>query len=221
MPETRKNEVSAVAALDEPNRRRLYDHVVRQPVPVSRDDAAAALNLPRATAAFHLDRLVQEGLLVVTYERRTGRTGPGAGRPAKLYRRSERQVAVTIPQRRYDLAGQLLAAAMEDAERTGESPRSALRRHAFEEGRRAAATEETVRGALEAHGYEPRPAGTGLIMANCPFHTLAQRHTQLVCEMNLHLIEGLLRGLDATALRARLVPAPPHCCVRVDGTAVT
>src|SRR5918998_3133060 len=90
-------QVSAVAALDDPTRRRLYDYVVRQPVPVSRDDAVAVLGLPRTTAAFHLDRLVDEGLLEAVYQRRTGRTGPGAGRPAKLYRRSDQHVAVSLP----------------------------------------------------------------------------------------------------------------------------
>ncbi|HWR49068.1 MAG TPA: helix-turn-helix domain-containing protein, partial [Pseudonocardiaceae bacterium] len=81
--ESREAQISAIAALDEPTRRRLYDYVVRQPAPVSRDDAAAILELPRTTVAFHLDRLVDEDLLDVIYERRTGRTGPGAGRPAK------------------------------------------------------------------------------------------------------------------------------------------
>src|SRR5947199_10787376 len=109
------DQVAAVAALDEPTRRRLYDHVVRQPAPVSRDEVVAALQIPRATVAFHLDKLVSEQLLDVTYERRTGRGGPGAGRPTKLYRRSERQVAVSLPERRYELAGRLLAAAIEES----------------------------------------------------------------------------------------------------------
>ena len=109
----RDAQVAAVAALAEPTRRRLYEHVVRQPHPVSRDEAAAARWACRvATAAFHLDRLVADGLLDVHYERRTGRTGPGAGRPAKLYRRAECAVAVSLPERHYDLAGDLLAAAM-------------------------------------------------------------------------------------------------------------
>src|SRR5919206_2043906 len=114
--------VAAVAALAEPTRRRVYDHVVRQPRPVSRDDAAAALALPRATAAFHLDRLVADGLLDACFERRTGRTGPGAGRPAKLYQRGACAVTVSLPERRYDLAGELLADALAEAAGSGESP---------------------------------------------------------------------------------------------------
>jgi len=107
------DDVAAIAALGEPTRRRLYAYVVRRPEPVTRDEVAAALRIPRATVAFHLDKLVAEELLSVTFERRTDRAGPGAGRPAKLYRRSDRQVAVTLPERRYELAGHLLAAALE------------------------------------------------------------------------------------------------------------
>lgn len=215
MPTT---DAAAVAALEEPNRRRLYDHVVRQPVPVSRDEAAAALGLPRATVAFHLDRLVQEGLLDVTYERRTGRSGPGAGRPAKLYRRSARQVAVSLPERRYDLAAQLLAATVEDADRSGDSPRAVLGRHAYDLGHRLGSSASDMVEVLEANGYEPRPDDGGLVLANCPFHTLAKEHTEIVCEMNLCLLTGVLDGLGTAGMRASLTPAPPLCCVRLEST---
>lgn len=217
--------VSAVSALDEPNRRRLYDHVARQPDPVSRDDAAAALRMPRATVAFHLDRLVDEGLLEVSYQRRTGRTGPGAGRTAKLYRRSQRQVGVSLPERRYDLAARLLAAAFTEAERTGQAPRTALEQIAHDQGRELAApattendssdSHATVLTILEAHGFEPRAHDTDVVLVNCPFHTLAQEHTELVCGMNLHLLNGLLDALGHTGLSARLAPGPDHCCVRL------
>ena len=218
-------QISAVAALDEPTRRRLYDYVVRQPEPVSRDDAAAALELPRTTAAFHLDRLVDEGLLDVVYQRLTGRTGPGAGRPAKLYRRSDQHVAVSLPQRRYDLAGQLLAAALTDAEHSGDPPRATLDQRANQLGKelgeaaRSAAddrdTRDTALRVLQAHGFEPRIQGDDVTLANCPFHTLAQQYTELVCGMNLRLLEGLLDGLATTGLTAHLDPTPPNCCVRL------
>src|SRR5215218_8360021 len=135
----RSAQVAAVAALAEPTRRRLYEHVVRQPGPVSRDDVAGALGLARATAAFHLDRLVADGLLDIHFERRSGRTGPGAGRPAKLYRRSDVALEVSLPERHYDLAGELLAAAMVEAERSGEPPRAVLERCAFRRGQELAA----------------------------------------------------------------------------------
>ncbi len=226
--QSREAQISAVAALDEPTRRQLYDYLVRQPDPVSRDEAAAALELPRTTAAFHLDRLVDEKLLDVTYQRRTGRTGPGAGRPAKLYQRSQQHVTVSLPQRRYDLAGQLLSSALEHAEDSGDSPRAILGQRAYQLGKQLGETARNTTGnhgtrdtalqVLEEHGFEPRVEGDDIRLANCPFHTLAQAHTQLVCGMNLSLLSGLLDGLAPTGLTAHLVPNPPHCCVRLEPT---
>ncbi|MGW3958962.1 helix-turn-helix transcriptional regulator [Amycolatopsis sp. NPDC005003] len=207
--------LAAVAALDEPTRRRLYEYVVRRPEPVSRDDVAAALGVPRATVAFHLDRLVEEQLLAVGHERRTGRSGPGAGRPAKLYRRSDRQVSVSLPERQYELAGGLLAAAVEEADETGGRPREILTRRARERGASLAAGGQDIVAALEENGFEPRIDGGEVLLANCPFHRLAQAHTRLVCEMNLGLVEGMLAGVGESRLRARLDPQPQACCVRL------
>ena len=105
--------VTKLGALADPVRRALYRFVADQPGAVSRDQAADGIDVPRHTAKFHLDRLVDEGLLVTEFRRLTGRSGPGAGRPAKLYRRSRKEVAVSLPSRRYDLAGDVLADAVE------------------------------------------------------------------------------------------------------------
>ena len=207
--------LAAVAALDEPTRRRLYEYVVRRPEPVSRDDVATALSVPRGTVAFHLDRLVDLGLLAVGYERRTGRSGPGAGRPAKVYRRADRQVSVSLPERQYELAGQLLAAAVEEADETGCSPREILSRRAREQGAELAAGATEIIGTLEEHGFEPRAEGGEVLLGNCPFHRLARTHPRLVCEMNLGLVEGMLAGAGEHGRRARLDPKPGFCCVRV------
>jgi predicted ArsR family transcriptional regulator len=215
MHEPQAGALAAVAALDEPTRRRLYEYVVRRPEPVSRDDVAAALSVPRATVAFHLDRLVDERLLAVGHERRTGRSGPGAGRPAKLYRRSDRQVSVSLPERQYELAGQLLATAVEEAGETGGSPREILGQRARERGAELAAGAADILGALEEHGFEPRGEGGEVLLGNCPFHRLARTHTRLVCEMNLGLVEGMLAGTGEGGLRARLDPHPGFCCVRL------
>lgn len=219
-------DVSAVASLDEPTRRRVYDHVGGQAAPVSRDDVAVALDVPRRTAAFHLDRLAELGLLAVSYERRTGRSGPGAGRPAKLYQRSTRDVAVSLPPRDYDLAGRLLAGAMAHAQQTGERPREVLDRQAHDLGR-AMARERSggpadrraisvLMGLLADHGFEPRSAAGDIVLHNCPFHALAQEQAELVCGMNLHLLAGVLEGLGTTGLQACLEPGRSGCCVRLE-----
>lgn len=197
---------------------------MRQPEAVSRDEAAAAVGAPRSTAAFHLDRLVDEGLLEAVYQRRSGRSGPGAGRPAKLYTRSGRQVAVSLPERHYELAAHLMAGAIDEAGRTGESARAVLRRDAYRAGEdlgRMTSTQHpgrdqarTVSETLESYGFEPRTEGPDITLGNCPFHTLAEAHTSMVCEMNLSLLTGLLDGLAHSGLSARLAPSPGHCCVR-------
>ncbi|MEF9901706.1 helix-turn-helix transcriptional regulator [Streptomyces sp. P9-A2] len=218
--EVRDPDVSAIAALDEPTRRRLYDHVVRQPSPVGRDEAAAALGLARRTVAFHLDRLADESLLDVVYERRSGRSGPGAGRPAKLYRRSTKQVAINLPDRRYELAGQLLAQAVEESDATDEPVRKVLHRKAEELGTQLGEQNETnVFDLLERYGFEPRHEDDAIVLANCPFHALAREHTRTVCGMNLHLLRGVLKGRGEAGLQACLVPSLGQCCVRLQPAA--
>lgn len=207
--------VAAVAALDEPNRRRLYDFVVRQTAPTSKDEVAQAVGLPRTTAAFHLDKLVEMGLLTVVHQRRSGRSGPGAGRPAKLYRRSEEQIAVSLPDRRYEAASHLLTDALMEAESTGEPAREILNRRAYEWG--STASGELAK-ALGDFGFEPHEQSGSILLANCPFHSLAQRHTELVCGMTLCLVNGMLAGIKANDVSARLDPSPGHCCVRLDQT---
>ncbi|MFI9817711.1 helix-turn-helix transcriptional regulator [Saccharothrix variisporea] len=219
MVETPHDPVAAVAALDEPTRRRLYDYVVRQPAPVGKDEAATAVGVPRTTVAFHLDRLVAEGLLDAVHERRTGRTGPGAGRPAKLYRRSAHPIAVSLPENRYELIGTLLADAVHESDASGEPARAVLHRRARDLGHDLGRGHGDTLTALEELGFEPRTEDRAIVLGNCPFHALAQRHTELVCGANLCLLEGLLDGLADTGRTARLAPAPGHCCVRLEPAA--
>lgn len=211
------DELTAVAALGDPARRALYTYVTAQGRPVSRDEAAAATGMKRATAAFHLDRLVAGGLLEVAFARLSGRTGPGAGRTAKLYARSCRDIAVSLPPRRYELAGDILAAAMEEALRSRPAqPAEALARAAERAGRELAATGGTPADVLTRAGFEPRAAAGAdeMQLANCPFHDLAQRHPELVCRLNLHLLRGLLDALGGGG-KACLDPAPGRCCVTI------
>jgi predicted ArsR family transcriptional regulator len=207
--------VAAVTALDDPVRRALLDLVSRSDTAVSRDKAAETLGLTRRAAAFHLDRLADEGLLTVEFRRLTGRSGPGAGRPSKLYRRAADEVAVTIPERRYDLAGELLAAAVEASTRSGEPARDALMRLATDAGRGMGAASGTLVNVLEDNGFEPRPDGDGgIVLGNCPFHRLAQRHTDIVCHLNLELLRGAAEGADDHDHTVVLDPEVGRCCVR-------
>lgn len=223
--------VATLAALADPIRRELYLFVAAQPDPVSRDGAAEGVAVPRHTAKFHLDRLVEQGLLDTGFQRLSGRQGPGAGRPTKMYQRSGRELSVTLPARRYDVAGQLLARAIDDSTRAGTPVLDAVRSAAAECGhtlgqhaRRDLGPRpgfeqrvSAVCAALTAHGYEPRREESTITLANCPFDTLARDHTALVCGMNLALLGALVDqvgdGADDAMLTARLDPADDRCCV--------
>ena len=214
-PRPLSDRVSAVGALDDPARRALLDLVTTRGAPVSRDEAAVALGLSRRATAFHLDRLAEAGLLAVEFRRLTGRTGPGAGRPAKLYRRADDEVAVSVPERHYDLAGELLAGAVEDSARKGEPARDALLRRAREAGRDLGRQAGTLEDVVRDHGYVPHPGPDGAtLLANCPFHRLARRHTDVVCHLNLELLRG---AAEATGDPRPVVldPAPGRCCVAI------
>ncbi|WP_225753546.1 metalloregulator ArsR/SmtB family transcription factor [Actinotalea sp. Marseille-Q4924] len=220
--------LEGVGVLAEPARRALYEYVLRQQEPVSREQAAQALGTPVHSAKFHLDRLAAAGLLEVEYRRLSGRTGPGAGRPAKLYRRSDREVSLSVPPRRYDLASDVMAEAIERATRGGVPVAETLPAVARETGRELADDDaagavgrgsglERARAVLERNGYEPRVVGGDLRLVNCPFDRLAADHTGLVCGMNVSLVEGVLEGVGATDLQARLAPEAGYCCVTVRG----
>jgi predicted ArsR family transcriptional regulator len=223
-------QLDRLAALGEPVRRALYRYVVAQSRPVSRDQAAAAMGLARHVAKFHLDRLAADGLLETEYARPAGRSGPGAGRPATFYRRAACDIAVSLPARRYDLAGRVLAAAITAAEESGVAVGAALHDQARDAGRTAGrqaraalgsrpvdrrAAVAAVRDTLSEYGFEPRADGTAITLANCPFHTLAQDYAALVCGMNLDLIDGLVAELPESDLCAAIRPASNQCCVQL------
>ncbi len=213
----RDTEVERLASLVDDNRRRLYDHVAAQRAPVTRDEAAAALEMDRSLVAYHLDKLVESGLLTASFARPPGRSGPGAGRPAKRYERTADDLAVSVPPRDYELAARTLARAV-DIDDSGRV-RDALDEAATELGSELAATDDDVAGDLESflerRGYEPYRDGEVIRLGNCPFHRLAQQHTELVCGMNLALLAGAVAAVGADAT-VRLDPAPDRCCVAFD-----
>jgi len=224
-------DLASLSSLDDPVRRRLYALVSARAEPVGRDDAASAAGIGRALAAYHLDKLVETGLLTATYQRPEGRTGPGAGRPAKLYSRSDREFAVTVPPREYELAARMLVRAVESD--TSGRGRAALHAAAYQHGQElgsqvvsgraslgnaAASPLRDLETVLAEHGYEPERGDDDVTrLRNCPFHQLARQHKDTVCAMNLALIDGVTTGLKASALRATLDPRPGYCCVTISG----
>jgi predicted ArsR family transcriptional regulator len=219
-------QLARLSAFGEAQRRALYAVVARERRAISRDEAAAAVGISRPLAAYHLDRLVDDGLLEVRFERRTGRSGPGAGRPAKVYQRSAVAVELSVPTRDYRFIAELLANAVE---RTASgTAQSALKDVANEAGALSVgnvSTEESdnqtdgltdLRRTLGERGYEPYDNDGELRLRNCPYHRLAEDHRDLVCTANLAFIGGMAEHLGlGQALRMRLDPKPGECCVSI------
>jgi predicted ArsR family transcriptional regulator len=223
-PQPGRDDVVSLGSLGDPTRRALYEFVTRQAEPAGRDEAAAAAGVSRTLAAYHLDRMVEDGLLEVSFARRTGRSGPGAGRPAKLYRRASREFSISLPPRDYELAARIFADAVEK-ESSGrawaalrESAQDFGREVAAEVDRRLAGRAENQRAAvleevLTERGYEPFRDENGVIrLRNCPFDRLADAHRQTICGMNLALLEQAAASPKGT-IKAVLDPGPGLCCV--------
>jgi predicted ArsR family transcriptional regulator len=225
--ESTPDPLEAVALLEEPNRRRLYELATVSREPISRDEAAAQLGISRELAAFHLERLLDAGLLEAEYKRRGGRTGPGAGRPAKWYRRSNRDLSVSFPTRHYDVAAELLATALDrlDAPSSAEAVAAVARELGSQvgvEARRSAGRRPGRRrlamallDLLRGSGYVPEvdEQSGAICLRNCPYHNLVQRHRTLTCGMNLAWADGVADALGDSGLRPELAPRSGYCCV--------
>jgi predicted ArsR family transcriptional regulator len=201
-------DLEAVVSLAEPVRRAIYDFAAAATEPVSRDEAAEGVGVSRQVAAYHLDRLADDGLLDVEFRRLSGRTGPGAGRPAKLYLRSNRAHEVTIPPRRYELAARILLEAAREGHLDSGTLASVAKRTGEEIGQAGLAS------ALVATGYEPVIEGDETRFRNCPFHVLRDQDRDTTCGLNLALVSGMVKGSGSEAT-AVLAPEEGYCCVRL------
>lgn len=207
------HDLDALGALVDPARRRLYEFVAAAGRLVGRDEAAAAAGVSRSLGAYHLDKLASAGLLETAYARPPGRGGPGAGRPAKLYRRSEHEFTLGAPPRNYGLLAEIFLRAGDDDDAARLAVEHAARRLGEELGRDAEMG--SIARLLELRGYEPFEDDGTIRFRNCPFHALAETHRQQVCSVNLALVEGLLDGAGASGLNASLEPGRAGCCVAV------
>ncbi|ACZ88600.1 helix-turn-helix transcriptional regulator [Streptosporangium roseum] len=202
------DDLGTVAALHDPVRRAVYDYVVSRGHEVGRNEAAEAVGVQRTLAAFHLDKLVEVGLLESGFKRLTDKTGPGSGRPAKVYRRAPGEWQVNVPARDYRTLAMALAEVVDLLGGDEQAERVARRA-----GAGLAAPGEDLGEVLRRRGYEPYEEDGRLRLRNCPFHLLAEEHPLLVCSMNLALCQGMLEGLGEEGVTARLDPRPGECCV--------
>ncbi|MEU4575533.1 helix-turn-helix transcriptional regulator [Nonomuraea sp. ATR24] len=220
--------LDAVAALGDDLRRRMYDFIRRAGTPVTRDEAAASVGISRKLAAFHLDKLVDVGLLTARYAQPSG--ARRVGRAPKVYEPAGLDVRVSIPQREHGLLAAILLEAVR-AQAPGEPGRDAALRVAGLRGRALGEAERDrlkpgrlgaeraltcAAQTLESHGFEPdRVTPTLMRLRNCPFHPLAAEDPDLVCAINHAFLAAFLDGLGASAVDAALRPREGACCVEL------
>ncbi len=218
--------IDAIASLSDGLRRRLYEFTRAAHRPVSRDEAASAVGISRKLAAFHLDRLVEVGLLRFRFKE----PNAARGRPPKVYLASDVGVELSIPARRHELLAEILAGAVLLEDRHG-SARAASTRVAHARGLAAAAEipNRVRRGRVGAErgmtsaeevltgcGFEPYRTGSGCMrLRNCPFHPLAGAMPELVCSLNHAFVSGVLAGLGVETVHAVLAPSAGECCVEL------
>ncbi|SMD23383.1 Predicted transcriptional regulator, ArsR family [Kibdelosporangium aridum] len=212
-----------MAALDDDLRWRMYTFIRAERRPVTRDEAAASVGISRKLAAFHLDKLVDAGLLKAGYQ-----AAGKVGRAPKVYEPTDVDIRVAIPQRQHDVLAEILLDAVVAKDVSDEAVKAAAQRgenlgtnerDKAKLGRLGAERALTVaEGVLTRYGFEPAREGpTCLRLRNCPFHPLAAKAPDLVCAINQAFLNGLLDGLEAPSVRAVLEPAPGECCVRLRG----
>lgn len=214
--------LEVVATLRDPTRRRLYRYIERQPAAVGRDEAAKSVGVSRALAAFHLEKLVAVGLLKPEYRRLSGRTGRGAGRTSKLYKRSAHQFELSLPERHYDVLARLLAETI-----NSDQPTSSEEGPAHDYGRALGTQErQSLRGrrgparllgcvedVAETLGFDPyRDSNDAVRLRNCPFDPLSRLYTPLVCGVAQAILTGVIEGLEADQLTVSREMDPDRCC---------
>jgi predicted ArsR family transcriptional regulator len=209
--------IARLCLLDDPTRRAAYLAVRTASRPLTRAEVAGEAGVSVKLAAFHLEKLLSEGLVEATYER--DESSVAVGHPAKRYRPTGLELEVSIPPRRYDLAAEILAEALE-ADSAG-APQESLADVAAEYGRQvgsqARAHDDGSRllTALRIVGYEPALSGDDMVLRNCPFRHVAQVRPEVVCRMNLAFVAGVLAGTKSRSLHAVPSPSPGRCCVLV------
>jgi hypothetical protein len=199
-------DAEALGALEDDLRRRLYLFVRAQGRPVTREEAAGAIGVSRKLAAFHLDKLVDRGLLVGTYARPPGRGGRGAGRSSKHYEPSDREFSVTIPERRYDLFGSVVLKAVRSL-RDGAGAFELMASNADIEAVKLPAVIKTIREVARAIGSQGMIGGQVMDLAgedHCAEFDLKTLHSLKTGELFIASLRagGILGGISESGLNA-------------------
>lgn len=196
------------SALGDPTRRAVYIAIRESTGPMSTAGIAELFDIHPNVARHHLDKLAADGYLDVTHRRPNGRTGPGAGRPAKYYAVSSKQIDVHFPTHRHDVLSDMLVRIIDRI--APDNIREVAEQVGTEVGRELAgeigSPEDTgYEGAVKAvvramtgigFGVSSDVAGQRLLMSHCPFGDTAAAHPEVVCSLDRGMVRGLMGSLE-------------------------
>jgi predicted ArsR family transcriptional regulator len=154
--------------------------------------------------------------------------GSGAGRPAKGYEATDKEILVSYPARRYDLLAELLVRVIERvapddapsiAEEIGREYGRELVAEVGTPGEEEGVTEAlaAVTRAMVRVGFGIAPdedLGT-LVTIHCPFGATAANHPEVVCRLDQGIVRGLMEAIGDRGDSAVVTPHtdPDEACI--------
>jgi predicted ArsR family transcriptional regulator len=217
--------VDRIASLADADLLEMLAYVRAEAAPPTAADAAAAIGVSKSVARGRLERLVAGGFLAASYGRRSGRSGPGAGRPAKTYAVAPEPDALELPARRYPHLVHLLVQALPGRGRRPQLVsvgrqfgRELARAATLKPAARAATAADRVCSALGRLGFQTSAEVTGrritFVTPTCPLRPLVVAD-QAVGDVDRGMWASLVaQALDRTDVDA--VECETHACLAGD-----
>jgi len=194
------------SSLGDPTRRAIYIAIRESAEPMTTSKVAELFDIHPNVARHHLDRLAGDGYLKVSHLRRAG--GPGAGRPAKTYESTNKEVSVHFAPRRFEMLTEMLFKVLEElappnvseiAEQVGRTYGSELAAEigaptdpGYDEAVQAVASAMTGLG----FSVDPDVEGQRLLTSHCPFGETATNHPDVICSLDRGIVAGLFGALS-------------------------
>jgi len=201
-----RNISDLTSSLGDPTRRAIYIAVRESADPMTTSKVAGLFGIHPNVARHHLDRLAEDGYLRVSHERKAG--GPGAGRPAKTFESTNKEVSVHFAPRRFEMLTEMLFQVLEEvsppdvsavAERVGRSYGKQLAAEigaphdpGYDEAVQAVASAMTGLG----FSVDPDVEGQRLLTSHCPFGETATSHPEVICSLDRGIVAGLFGALS-------------------------
>ncbi len=198
------------SSLGDPTRRAIYIAVRESAEPLTTSNIAELFAIHPNVARHHLDRLADDGYLKVSHLRPSGTGGPGAGRPAKCYEATTKEVSVHFAPRRFEMLVDMLIRILDEVapENVAQVAESVGRAYGEELAAEIGVPDEpgydgavqAVASAMTGLGFsvDPDVEGQRLLTSHCPFGEAATSHPEVICSLDRGIVAGMFGALSYT-----------------------